>query len=471
MHKRKAWYRVMKKILSILVAAAILASAFVIPATANGETENPQFTRISEYVAQLAEVIGAYGDTYALETPISTDDMKLIMSTVRNEYPEYSYLSSNYSYQPDADGMVHAIYPKYTVSEEEAAHMIQTISDWISRVVSGIPEDAGELERAMYLHDYLVENFEYDTTYTYRTLYDFITLGTGVCQGYTNAYTALLRAAGIGVSWAESREMNHVWNLVCIDGKWYHADVTWDDPVGSVIGRLQHTYFLLSDSKISEEDYGHHGWVSPYYCPDKEYDSAYFRNVISAFRRIGTDVFYLGDTGIYSTSDIAEAGALAREYSMRWNVWGSTSYYTGRYSTLAEHEGKLYFNSSESIVSFDPTSGNISTVYKYSGGDGYIYGFRAKDIAHGDVSLCITKSPDSADKKFVDANIFQTSPVLGDADNDGAVTVGDAILVLKQVANWSGIEINTELADTDHDGDITVADAIVILKIVAGWNI
>lgn len=38
--------------------------------------------------------------------------------------------------------------------------------------------------------------------------------------------------------------------------KWYHLDVTWDDPVPDVKGRLRYEYFLVKDSVMAED----HNW-------------------------------------------------------------------------------------------------------------------------------------------------------------------------------------------------------------------
>ena len=45
-----------------------------------------------------------------------------------------------------------------------------------------------------------------------------------------------------------------MWNMVKVDGKWYHMDVTWDDPLTSD-GRpmLRYDYFLISEAKIRED--------------------------------------------------------------------------------------------------------------------------------------------------------------------------------------------------------------------------
>ena len=157
---------------------------------------------------------------------------------------------------------------------------------------------------------------------------------------------------------------------------------------------------------------------------------------------------------------------------MRWNVWGSQNVYTDNYSTLTAVGSKLYFNSSTAVMSLDTSGNALETVYTYNGGDGYIYGFRHSNIHSGKVDLNISTSPDSSGK-YVSTQIFSTSPstLRGDADGDGRVTVGDAILILKRVAGWSGIVMRDDLADADGNGSIGVNDAIVVLKIVAGWDI
>ena len=61
--------------------------------------------------------------------------------------------------------------------------------------------------------------------------------------------------------------------------------------------------------------------------------------------------------------------------------------------------------------------------------------------------------------------------ILGDADGDGAVGIGDAITILKHVAGWQGITIDTDAADVDANGKVDLNDAILILKKIAGWAV
>lgn len=58
---------------------------------------------------------------------------------------------------------------------------------------------------------------------------------------------------------------------------------------------------------------------------------------------------------------------------------------------------------------------------------------------------------------------------LGDVNNDGNITVADAIEVQRHIANIVTLEgEQLAAADTDKSGSITVADAIEIQRLIAG---
>ena len=129
------------------------------------------------------------------------------------------------------------------------------------------------LERALGLHDYIVRTCQYDKSAAAvhdksrkaRTVYSVLVRHLAVCEGYTLAYRYLLNAVGILSEEVISKNGRHVWNLVRLDGVWYHVDVTWDDPVGRA-GRLpddfvSHRHFLMSDRRARAT--GHAEWDMP----------------------------------------------------------------------------------------------------------------------------------------------------------------------------------------------------------------
>lgn len=124
----------------------------------------------------------------------------------------------------------------------------------VERVVSEcITDDMSEFEKALALHDWLINNADYSSYRTFFGAEGVLVYGEGVCQSYTDAYAMLLDQVGISHQAVVSSSMDHAWNLVQLDGEWYHIDVTWDDPVG---GTECHTYFGLTDELMSAD----HTW-------------------------------------------------------------------------------------------------------------------------------------------------------------------------------------------------------------------
>ncbi len=108
------------------------------------------------------------------------------------------------------------------------------------------------------VHDYLIENFEYDkkTIYVNHTDIDGFKDNQMVCSGYSLAAYYLLNEAGIptmvitgyGGNGAPN-ESNHMWNMVFLDDNWYNLDITWDDINGK---KPAYNYFLKSDKDFTE---------------------------------------------------------------------------------------------------------------------------------------------------------------------------------------------------------------------------
>lgn len=82
---------------------------------------------------------------------------------------------------------------------------------------------------------------------------------TGVCQAYAYGYMYIMEKLGIECYVTSSNAMGHAWNIIEIDGSYYHVDVTWDDPVRDRFGQVGHSNFLLSDAAIKETE--HHDWI------------------------------------------------------------------------------------------------------------------------------------------------------------------------------------------------------------------
>ena len=77
--------------------------------------------------------------------------------------------------------------------------------------------------------------------------------GEALCEGYSKTFAYLCQSVGIPCVCVHGygNGGDHMWNMVQLDGEWYHVDVTWDDPITTTGEQLcRYTYFLLSDEQI-----------------------------------------------------------------------------------------------------------------------------------------------------------------------------------------------------------------------------
>ncbi len=58
----------------------------------------------------------------------------------------------------------------------------------------------------------------------------------------------------------------------------------------------------------------------------------------------------------------------------------------------------------------------------------------------------------------------------GDVDEDGEITLRDALRLYRFVAGWN-VTINEQCSDVDADGEITLRDALRLYRYCAGWNV
>ena len=130
-------------------------------------------------------------------------------------------------------------------------------------------------EKIKIIHDYIIDNAEYDklkyenkndTTYKSNTAYGVLVQRYGTCNGYADAMAIFLDKLNI-INYKISNS-EHIWNLVYLDGKWYHLDLTWDDPISDVnINR--DTYFLITTSELEELNDGTHKFDKSIYTEAK----------------------------------------------------------------------------------------------------------------------------------------------------------------------------------------------------------
>lgn len=118
--------------------------------------------------------------------------------------------------------------------------------------------DGSEYAKALWLHDWLLDQLEYDKTLKWSSAESALTRKLGTCQSYESAYAKLLTAAGIENSETRDTYDGHTWNAMKLDGQWYQTDCTWDDSSDNWYSFDQRRlYFGLTDELMAIAHPGH----------------------------------------------------------------------------------------------------------------------------------------------------------------------------------------------------------------------
>lgn len=359
----------------------IQSASRISSATALSDEIEVDLTAVEEYIAnQLAQFnltvdISGFG--------VSTDDVKTITSNVINDNPNLFYIGASYrySYNP-ATNTIHTMYFNMVDDLETVIARKAAFDEEVNNILSYISPGMSDFEKLLTVHDYFALNYEYDNSVSSssETPEAFRADGvlvdkTGVCQSYSLAFKYLMNLLDIDCSYATSDAMNHIWNVVNLDGQWYHVDATWDDPLPDRFAFAAHTYFLLSDTAIYNPDGGHCDWSCKYSCTSTLYDNACWRTSQSAVA-IGEDALYYTDGfDICKYDTVKKTSSSVYTIPDKWYVWeDKTHNYSASFGRIVLYDGRIYFNTPTEIKSIAADGKDLQTFYTYLGEEGYIYG-------------------------------------------------------------------------------------------------
>lgn len=163
----------------------------------------------------------------------------------------------------------------------------------ISTAEGLIEELVGESDRETVINidNYLRKVVSYkDKVSNAHNSYGALINGYAVCEGYARAFKLLCDKVGIpalviigeadfglapqklfGADLVVNNiNYNHAWNIVYVDGEWYHFDTTWNDTLG------ESKYRFISDAEIRK---------------DHKFDNKYLDEIIALLYGKGVDTY------------------------------------------------------------------------------------------------------------------------------------------------------------------------------------
>ena len=344
------------------------------------------------------------------------------INTVINSHPEIIGIAGTSYYYSPSTNLVTKIVITYTSNaREEQQKLDAAINELNSRVdISGMTDE----EIVLAYHEYLTSTVAYAyAAYLQGSLggaheydmYGALVNHSSVCQGYAETMFYLLKKAGLSCAIASSQNINHAWNIVKVNGKWYHVDATWDDPVWDMPGRSNHDYFLVSFDTMNKNTLVNHTkdrtdmvvsaqWGDTYTSAiDTTYESGKFWNGVNKAILYKDGYWYsigsgASDTGYQINKYQYSTGTNKVIYSgtAKWTA-PSGGYYPGVYGSIYLHGNSLYFATPDSLKKIDLISAaaspveilNIRTKYNSASGSN-LYAFGEQ---YGKVVYFIADTP------------------------------------------------------------------------------
>lgn len=149
--------------------------------------------------------------------------------------------------------------PNYTMEEEQKDQYQAQVDAVVSEWLGGISFHDSDYDKAKYVFETLIQNVDYveGAPENQNILSAFLYRET-VCQGYASATQYLLRQLGIPSTIVSgyANGQAHAWNLVELDGEYYHMDTTWGNStyLGSDSREekfVNYSFLCMTDKEIS----------------------------------------------------------------------------------------------------------------------------------------------------------------------------------------------------------------------------
>ncbi len=337
-----------------------------------------------------------YIDISKFKIPYSSEMWTALSSLIWYNSPELFRIYSMGYTTSSGNFSIIAFSQNYT--KEAYAVMLEEMYASAEKLLKNIKgnQNLTDVEKVLLLHDRLALLCEYDyDSYLAGTIpessynaYGVLVLKDAVCKGYALAYDYLLEQVGIESDYCSSDDINHAWNIVYINNKPYHVDVTWDDPTWDTSGRVLHKNFLRSTNGIIETGHIKSGKTTIDYTAtptDTTYDEYFWQSSQTAFQLLDDKIYYIDTTNkslqLLNSIDGSDSEKI-KTLPYEWKP-SATSFYSGSYSKLSCDGKFLYYNTPDTVIRFDPVTQTEEEFFKpdLTIFDDYywIYGFDIKD--------------------------------------------------------------------------------------------
>ncbi len=207
-----------------------------------------------EYQSAIEALIYENPDIFYIDATNMYINIEKITKITGVKYNVYINPGSNINYLSEG------FYSKEDVERRE-----QEIENIKNEIIAKV-YNKSDYEKIRYVHDYLIDSIEYDTSVLQSNIYNIygaLVSKRCVCEGYAKAFQYLMTELGIDntivigtATNSNSDTENHAWNYVKLNNNWYAVDTTWDDPIligrGVLSQKSRYQYFLKGSQTMNQ---------------------------------------------------------------------------------------------------------------------------------------------------------------------------------------------------------------------------
>ena len=244
---------------------------------------------------------------------IESAELYDVFFRLRLDHPEIFWMTGyKYKYYQDSPNLI--FVPEYLFDKNKIREHQKALGARVDKLVRTAMKFS-EWDKEKYVHDFICENIRYDKLkkpYSHEIIGP-LGHGVGVCEGIAKSVKVLCDALGVwciiaicGNNPEKGIKYRHTWNIVRINGQYYHLDATFDNTLGKNedgLTSIRYDYFNLDDKNIFRD---HEPLIAPAPpCPDGNH--FYYREKKLSFTKL-EDVY----------KRALQAAKKGREFTFHW---------------------------------------------------------------------------------------------------------------------------------------------------------
>ncbi len=203
----------------------------------------------------LVSEIGNYKSTVTFNFNLTKSEFEDAYALYKEDYPEHFWRSGEYKITTVGSKVTRVVFENtlYDGDVNKIKAAKSKIDAAVEEILSQVKSTMSDYEKEVVIHDHIINRTKYVNGENSHSILGVFVDGEAVCQGYSLAFQYVMRLAGVQCITVTGRfsGQSHMWNMVELDGEYYHVDVTADDPiVDNWEDVIDFNYFNLNDKQI-----------------------------------------------------------------------------------------------------------------------------------------------------------------------------------------------------------------------------